>query len=400
MSKQRILFLSFYFPPDLSAGSFRAGPLLHALLQRSRADVEIDVISTQPNRYSGFNSTATAEEVHERHTIRRIQLPAHKSGMLDQARAFRHFWREASAFSNRQPYDLVVATSSRLMTAVLGAWIARRGRTPLYLDIRDIFVDTINDVLPRKLAIVMLPFLRLLERWTVGQAARVNLVSRGFQSYFESRYPTQSFSYFTNGIDEEFLHGFESSGSQYRVPSREVRVLYAGNMGDGQGLHSIVPDLAGRLRGRATFRLIGAGGRRAHLASALAEAGATNVALVDPMAREHLIKEYLAADVLFLHLNDYEAFKKVLPSKIFEYAAIGKPVWAGVAGYPAQFIRSEVENAAVFPPCDVEGAVRAFESLDLRSAPREKFIRKYSRARIMSELAVDILSVLGSARAR
>jgi glycosyltransferase involved in cell wall biosynthesis len=112
------------------------------------------------------------------------------------------------------------------------------------------------------------------------------------------------------------------------------------------------------------------------------------------MSRDELIKEYLAADVLFLHLNDYEAFKKVLPSKIFEYAATGKPVWAGVAGYAAEFIRSEVDNAAVFPPCDAEAAVDAFETLTLQSSRRVAFIQKFSRKKIIRLLAADIVRFL------
>ena len=34
------------------------------------------------------------------------------------------------------------------MTAILGAHIARKMNRPLYLDIRDIFVETIVEVLP------------------------------------------------------------------------------------------------------------------------------------------------------------------------------------------------------------------------------------------------------------
>ncbi len=394
MTTRRILFLTFYFPPDLSACAFRAGPLLQALLENAPPDVEVEVITTLPNRYSGFTSAAAQEERQGRYTIRRIQLSAHRSGMRDQAKAFRHFSRQVIRLTKDRPYDLVIATSSRLMTASLGAWIARRAKAPLYLDLRDIFVDTITEVLPKGVAAVMAPFLSALERRTVERAVHVNLVSRGFAPYFESRYPTQSFSFFTNGIDDEFL-GIGPVGSPpASAPGGEIRVLYAGNMGEGQGLHAIIPELARRLAGRATFRLIGGGGRRVQLEAALANAGVTNVQLADPMSRDKLIEEYLAADVLFLHLNDYEAFKKVLPSKIFEYAATGKPIWAGVAGYAAEFIDSEVDNAAVFPPCDVEAAVGAFDRLIVRSSPRESFIQKFSRKGIIRQLAADIVQFL------
>jgi glycosyltransferase involved in cell wall biosynthesis len=115
--------------------------------------------------------------------------------------------------------------------------------------------------------------------------------------------------------------------------------------------------------------------------------------LLPPVGREELIREYCASDLLFLHLNDYDAFKKVLPSKIFEYAALGKPVWAGVAGYSAAFIAQEVTNAEVFNPCDVDGAIDALEKLSIQNTPRPEFIAKYRRSTISRQLASDIIAV-------
>ncbi len=124
---------------------------------------------------------------------------------------------------------------------------------------------------------------------------------------------------------------------------------------------------------------------------ALAGAGVDNVELLPPLRRQQLIEAYQAADVLFIHLNDYEAFRKVLPSKVFEYGAMGKPIWAGVSGYAADFIRAELENAAVFHPCDAEAAERVFDQLQLCNTPRERFVAKFARANISAEMAADIL---------
>ena len=52
----------------------------------------------------------------------------------------------------------------------------------------------------------------------------------------------------------------------------------------------------------------------------------------------------LFRSILFIHLNAYPAFEKVLPSKIFEYAATGKPILAGVSGYSADFIRNNLKD--------------------------------------------------------
>jgi glycosyltransferase involved in cell wall biosynthesis len=316
-------------------------------------------------------------------------------GIADQSRAFLVFAREALSLTRGRSYEVVFATSSRLMTAALGAWIARRAKSRLYLDLRDIFVDTMRDVALGPIAQVLRPFFALVERWTVSRANKVNLVSPGFAGYFESRYPRQKFSYFTNGIDDEFMNaGPVGSKERSTVASleRPVTVLYAGNIGEGQGMDCVLPSLARRMEGRVRFRVIGDGGRKNELARALVAAGVSTVELLDPVARAELVSAYKEADVLFLHLNDYDAFRKVLPSKIFEYAAMGKPIWAGVAGYSAEFIASEVTNAAVFAPRDVSGAIRAFESLRLRDECRTQFIERHSRDRISREMAADMVA--------
>jgi len=279
------------------------------------------------------------------------------------------------------------------MTAVLGAWIASKKKTRLYLDIRDIFVDTMEDVLPRYLAMTAGPLFGMLERWAINKANKVNLVSRGFAEYFTARYRSKDFTYFTNGIDEEFVAASYVNQIDKSAKKSTVSVLYAGNIGEGQGLHAILPELARRVSGKMCFRIIGDGGRKDALQAGLAAHGIENVEILPPVSRDQLIKEYQDADVLFLHLNDHEAFKKVLPSKLFEYAAMGKPIWAGVSGYAASFVRSEITNAVVFNPCSAEEAVRVFDDLIIHVSGREEFLRKYSRRNIMEKMAKDIVGL-------
>jgi len=388
----KLLILSFYYHPDLSAGSFRTTALVNALLEDLPAHAHIELITTLPNRYSSFSSEAPELEEHPRLTIRRIALPSHKSGMLDQAKAFLVYANEVHRLTREARYDLIYATSSRLMTASLGAFISRRHKTPLYLDIRDIFVDTIKDVLPKKKTWLLKPVFSLLEGMTIRTAKKVNLVSAGFLPYFKASYPDQSYSTFTNGIDDEFLKA-QPEEEKPNAP-RIWQVVYAGNMGEGQGLHNVIPKLAKHFEGKLNFRLIGDGGRLEALKESLRSEGCTNVELLNPVKRNELIQVYQSADVLFLHLNDYDAFRKVLPSKVFEYAALGKPVWAGVSGYAADFICENIGNAAVFAPCDVEAAVSAFDKLKMSTGPRSDFVKNFSRVNIMSNMSKEILSLV------
>ena len=385
----KILVLSFFYYPDLGAGSFRTAALVEQLKALKSSNVTIDVLTTLPNRYASYPMDAPQLERQEGITIQRIALPKHRSGMLDQALAFLFFFKEVMRIVKHERYALVYATSSRLMPAVLGAWVARQQRASLYLDIRDLFVDTLGDVFPSWLAMITKPVFARLERWTFARAKHINLVSKGFEPYMQQHYPRAQVSWFTNGIDKHFLNHLHAY--DYKPPEI-LTILYAGNIGEGQGLERIIPDLAQRLEGKAQFKIIGDGGKKTLLEEAICNASVKNVVFISPMSRDDLLKAYQQADVLFMHLNDYDAFRKVLPSKLFEYAAMGKPIWAGVAGYAAEFMRQEMSNIAVFKPCDAKHAMDVFGELVLDQQLRVDFIKKYQREHIMKTMAQGILS--------
>lgn len=384
----RILFLSFYFEPDLSAGSFRMAGLVEAL-QDIDPEVRINVLTTQPNRYASYSQAALPEEVRGAVTVERFALPAHRSGFLDQSRAFAAYAYQVIKATRGSQYDLVFATSSRLFTAALGALVASRMRAPLYLDIRDIFVDTLQDVLSPLVARLMLPVLRFVENLTVRRAAHINLVSAGFLEYFNDRYPDACFSVIPNGIDDVFMgvdYAKETVGSK-------TIVLYAGNIGEGQGLVRIIPGLAKAFRDSHEFWVVGDGGQRSQLESAAN--GLSNVKVMSPVSRKDLLALYRGSDILFLHLNDYPAFSKVLPSKLFEYAVTGKPIVAGVAGYAALFLQ-QVPGAVVFQPCRVEEGVATIRDIELGLVSRKLFVGRYRRTQLMQKLAHSLLVVAKS----
>lgn len=383
----RILVLSFYYEPDLCAGSFRNTAIVRALSKKLSRSVEIDVITTLPNRYHGYRVSAPEKVLEGNIHIQRVALPSHKSGVFDQARSYLIYtWRVLRATRSKN-YDVVFASSSRLMTAVLGAFVARRVRARLYLDVRDIFTDTIADLYAKSPVRFLLPLFRKLETCSIHSATRVNLLSPAFVDHFKKIDSSKTYRVFTNGIDEEVLEIVRQHGSSLNV---KKEILYAGNIGAGQGLHLIIPRLAEEISSDWVIRIIGDGGQLLQLKESVS--GMDNVIIEPPMERLELLKRYQNASVLLLHLNEHKAFEKVLPSKIFEYAATGKPILAGVGGYSAKFLSIEVDNVGIFPPGDLEACVRAMKKLKLESRPREEFIRKYSRALISDKLAEDILS--------
>lgn len=389
----KLLLLSNYFTPDLSAGSFRMQGLVDALEPWGTKGLEVDLITTRPNRYASLRAEAPAFEDRGWLRVHRIELPSHKSGMADQARAYVRYAQGVRKLTRSQQWDAVFATSSRLMTAGLGAHISRRMDVPLYLDIRDLFTDNMEELLTGSPIKALMPAFRMIERRAFRRASRINVVSQGFASHIQSIAPKAQLSVLTNGIDAIFS---DSDFCKPRGGGQQPLIVYAGNMGEGQGLHRIVPQVAKKLEGKARFRLIGDGGRRMALEAAIAAAGLRHVELLPPVPRTSLLDHYREADILFLHLNDLDAFRKVLPSKVFEYAATEKPILAGVAGHAAEFLTEHLPDAEVFEPLDAYSMAQAIDRLIERpSEPdRSEFRKVFARNQIMERLARDIIEMI------
>jgi len=387
----KILHLTFYFEPDLCAGSFRNTPLFKELKSQIGNDDFVHVVTTQPNRYSTYITKAEVVESGKNYKIDRIKIPTHKSGLFDQAISFFVFFCNVMKLVRKEKYDIVLASSSRLFTAFLGRLIAKKNNAYLYLDIRDIFVDTLSDIFSNK-RIIQIPaiaLLKLIESYTFANANHINLVSGGFKAYF-SKYTRPSFSFYTNGIDKEFLN---INTTKSKEKSDVYTITYAGNIGSGQGLEKVIPQAAKLLGNNYHFRIIGDGGTKNLLIQNVASMNLTNVEIINPVSRAELIDYYLNSDFLFLHLNDLDAFKKVLPSKIFEYGAFNKPIIAGASGFASEFIKDNLQNYILFEPTDVNDMVNQIKAFKIIDMDRTDFIEKFARESIIKKMANSILTI-------
>lgn len=392
---KKIVYLSFYFKPDLCAGSFRNSPLaLELSYQAKLKNTIIDLYTTSPNRYSTFKTEALEYEELDNLRIHRIKLPTHKSGMIDQVLSFSKFYWNVRKLNKGTKADLVFASSSRLFTAFLGYKIAKKNKVPLILDVRDIFVDTISDVLkPSVIKPIIILLLKLIENKTFNYAKHINLISEGFKEYFLKFKENTNFSFFSNGIDNEFLN-YEHSSNQIKSNINKL-IIYAGNIGEGQGLHKIIPQSAKFLGKNFTFLIYGDGGAKTMLQNEIDKLKVKNVIIKNPVSRSELRDIYNNADYLLIHLNNYSAFKKVLPSKIFELATFPKTILAGVNGYSANFINKEVSDSYVFNPCDISALV-SFLKTNKQSdhIDRNKFKTKFDRSLINNQFSSKILKYL------
>ncbi|MBR5706070.1 MAG: glycosyltransferase family 4 protein [Bacteroidaceae bacterium] len=387
----KILFLSYSFEPDLGACAFRNSHLFHELMNQLGKEDFVHVVSTVPNRYSSFSMDVPYLEEGNNYMITRLSIPKHGNGMKGQVKAFVSYYRGVRRIVGKEKYDLVYATSAKLFTAYLGRKMSYRIGCPLYLDIRDLFVDNIGDIFAnRKVAgRILVRLMSRIERYTFSKATHINLISEGFKPYFD-KYPVPEYSFYSNGIDDIFI---ESGNFKTENRTKPYVITYAGNIGTGQSLDKVIPEAALQLGDDYLFRIIGDGGTLPVLKDRLKELNVQNVQLIAPVKREEIIKYYLDSDFLFLQLNDLDCFKKVLPSKIFEYGAFDKPIIAGVAGFARQFLQENVPNHILYNPNDAQGLVDGLKNYSLKYEQRDAFRNKFKREFMDRAMADSIIKV-------
>jgi hypothetical protein len=365
-----------------------------SLSKKLDEDDEIEVITTMPNRYKSLRNPALPFEEIGNIKIHRITLPDYKIKFLDQAIAFITYWIGVKKLIKNQDYDLIFVTSGRFFSAFLGATIANNTNISFYLDIRDILSDGISDVVQSKIAkFFLIPLIKSAEKFSVLSAKHLNLVSEGFKDSFD--FYKGKTTFFTNGIDDDFLEN--NFGKEYVINQNKPKIItYAGNIGEGQGLEKIIPEAAKRLQGKYIFNIIGDGGTKRKLMNKLIDLQIDNVNLINPINRNKLIKYYQNSDFLFLHLNNYEAFKKVLPSKIFEYGATRKPIIAGVDGYARKFVKEHLEDTLIFEPSNVDEFIEVLENYQPQLISRGNFMNKFGREAIFDKMTDSILDLIPS----
>ena len=399
-----ILYLTFYFEPDLGPGATRNTSVVNELASQLAPSDSIHVVTTHPNRYSLYHSPATSHEEWYHGgaaiTVQRVKVLEHKGRYVGQLAAFYSYYRQVWQLTKERPYDLVIASSSRLFTAFLGARISRRKHIALFLDIRDLFREAILEILKRRwctapAAWMIDGVLQVVERYTFGYAQHINLVSEGFADYFRP-FDQATYSYYTQGIDDLFIN---MPHSEKRTDSAVKTILYAGNIGEGQGLDTIIPQAAQQLGDGYRFVIIGDGSARSKLEKAIRRSTQSNIEWQPPISRANLVNAYQMADYLFVHLNNLEAFKRVIPSKLFEYGATDKPILAGVSGYAASFIEKYLPNTLVFPSGDVNRLVEQLRQTPYVRLARDRFVRQFKRRTINAAMARQIRQVLTNSTA-
>ena len=159
---------------------------------------------------------------------------------------------------------------------------------------------------------------------------------------------------------------------------KDIKILYAGNIGVAQNLLTFVKS-ATNLDKKYSIELIGPGTRRKEIEDYIQDNNISNIKLSKAVDRETLYLKYLEADILYLQLYKDQYFNTVVPSKIFEYLEMNKPIVYDL-GREANEILSKYEGTYKVDVKDAISFKKTIESIDLNSSynrDTEKYLRSH-----------------------
>lgn len=333
----RILFLTDNFPPEVNAPATRTAE--HCKVWQEEGH-EITIITCFPNFpkgkvYKGYKQKLY--QIENFNGVKVIRVPTYitaNKGTLKRTLDYISFMVAASIAGLFVKTDMIIATSPQFFTALAGRFLSIVKRKKWLLEIRDIWPESIKVVTGMDNAIIR--FFEFLERRMYKTADKIVIVTPQLKENLIAKHPIvkDKIAVITNGVD---LQKFDLDLNELDIRKKlglenKIIVAYIGTHGMAHGLDFILKSAQKCLDRNIHFLFIGDGAKREELLQLKKELDLSNVTMLPSVSKEEVVPYLSIIDIGLVNLIKSHLFKAAIPSKIFELAAMQKPILLGVEG--------------------------------------------------------------------
>jgi len=393
----RVLVLTQHFAPEVTAARARLEAFAGGL---SGLGWDVEVLTAVPNHPEGvvhpeFRRRAVVRRDVDGYRVSHVWVRARpEKSMPSRLGLYASFAAMATVVGSlRRRPDVVLVSSPPLPAAAAAALIAFRHRVPWVFDVRDLWPEAavVLGELSNERAVRAA---ERLERRLYASASQIVTVTAPFERSIASRAPHgKPITVIPNGTTRMWMDAGEAEVDRAELGLDTDRFIltYAGNVGIAQGLHAAI-DAAGALDDGFKLLILGAGPLLADLRERAASLPAGRVEFRDPVQPEEAARYLRASDALLVPLDAKPELAQFVPSKLFDCAAVGRPVIVSAAG-EASRLADGAGAALTIPPADagaLAGAVRRLQAepelaAELSRRGRE-FATEYLRERQVQRL--------------
>lgn len=400
----QILFISPYYPPEKGAAAVCVSENARRLAQRGH---RVTVLTTVPNYPTGIvppeyrGHLVQAEVLDGVRVVRVWSYSSANRGFLRRILAHLSFGFMAPVLGSRsvgRP-DIIIVQSPPLFDAIavrLMAWIKRR---PYIFMVSDLWPESAVQLgaLHNRL------FIRLAEwlEWsTYRRAKRVWVVTEGIKARLLQRgLPAEHLFLLTNGVDTAVFRPLSQATARQELDwDDSFTVIYVGTHGLSHGLDTVL-EAAGRLKEQNNLRfvLVGDGAEKPRLVAEARRRQLSNVTFLEPQVHQRVPVLLAAADLCLVHVRNIPLFTGMLPIKMYEAMACGKPILLAVDGEARRLAEQQAGAAVYVEPENAEALAEAICSLRQHPELRQAMGQR-GRTVVEEHFAYDLLALQLEAR--
>jgi len=358
---------------------------------------EVTVVTGFPNYptgklYAGYKMRPLAREQRDGVAVRRIPMyPAHGNSGVRRAAFFVSFMASASsigaALLRRSDAILVYSTSSTV--GVAGVVLKRLLRRPVVLLVEDLWPDSViaSGLVGDTGAKIAWRSLAWLSKVGYDAADRLAVISPGLRDVLISRgVEPEKVDLVYNWVDESVFRPEPTTASEVTFD-----VMYAGNLGDVQGIEVAIQALALLAdRPEIRLRLVGGGVAEKGLRQLVNELALGDRVLFEgPKPLSEMAVLMADAHAQLICLKDLPLFRATMPSKTQAILACGRPVVVSAPGDVAALVEASGAGEAV-PPEDPKLLADALRRMADRSPEEREGLGRAGRAFYEADLCADV----------
>jgi hypothetical protein len=223
-------------------------------------------------------------------------------------------------------------------------------RTPWIMEIRDLWPESIKAVGAMREGFIYKALVRL-EYFLYKRAHALVVVTDSFKSHLvQNGIPAAKIHIIKNGVLLDRFAPLEPDTDLLnKLKLNKSFVLgYIGTFGMAHALDFII-DCAQFVPSNVKILLIGDGAEKRALLEQIQRLDLSNVIILPPVPKAEVPKYISCIDVALVNLKNNDTFKNVIPSKIFESAAMMKPILLGVEGESKALVESFEAGISFIP---------------------------------------------------
>lgn len=348
----KILFLTDNFPPEVNAPANRS---FEHCLQWVKEGMEVTIITCVPNFpkgkvFDGYkNKWKQIEYIQGIKVIRVWSYISANEGFIKRIFDYISFSLTSFIAGLFIKTDIIIATSPQFFTALSGRWLSFFKRRPWIMEVRDLWPESIVAVGAMKKNIII-SFFEWLEMRLYKNADRIIVVTDTFKDKISKRGILASkISVHKNGANVEMYKPQGKDPDILKETGLKGKFIFAyiGTHGMAHALDFVL-HCVGKLQQSNQhfhFLFIGDGAEKNNLLSLRDHLELNNVTMLPSVPKDQVVKYLSVMDVALVNLRKSDTFKLVIPSKIFEAAAMRKPILLGLEGETKELI--EAYNAGI-----------------------------------------------------